>query len=155
MIAGIPNIGQSTPPSRLYSGVPQTLPTTEARLAGHNLTIALARTSAEKAKGLMFVESLQEDFGMLFVYQSPRVMGFWMKNTKIPLDLIFFSDNLEINGWIKGMQPGYGIPEQSLPQYVSDLPAQYALELKDGSIDRLKLKIGDRLEIALTLLYSD
>ncbi|EKD83119.1 MAG: hypothetical protein ACD_39C00873G0001, partial [uncultured bacterium] len=133
----------------------QILQTTEATLAGTSLKIWLARTYEEKAKGLMFFESMQKDEGMLFVYDSPRIMSFWMKNTRIPLDLVFFSDNLEINGWIKNMQPGYGLPERNLPSYVSELPAQYALELNAGSIDSLKLKLGDRLEIPLTLLYSD
>lgn len=138
-----------------YIGTPQTLPTAEAILAGNNLTLWLARTHPEKSYGLMFFDAITNDHGMLFVYDSPRIMSFWMKNTRIPLDLIFFSENLEINGWIKDMQPGYGLPERSLPGYVSDLPAQYALELNAGSIDRLKLKLGDRLEIPITLLYSD
>lgn len=133
----------------------QTVQAAEATLAGHRLTIWLARTYPEKAKGLMYVDSIAENQGMLFIYEAPQIMSFWMKNTRIPLDLVFFTKNLEINGWIKDMQPGYGLPERSLAHYVSELPAQYALELKAGSIERLALKHGDRLEIPLTLLYSD
>lgn len=133
----------------------QVLQTADARLAGNSLKIWLARTHQEKAKGLMYVDSMADDQGMLFVYESPQIMSFWMKNTKIPLDLVFFTENLEINGWIKCMQPGYGRPERALEHYVSELPAQYALELNAGSIERLALKHGDRLEIPLTLLYSD
>lgn len=133
----------------------QILQMTEARLAGQSLRIWLARTHEEKARGLMYYDSIEDDQGMLFVYESPQIMSFWMKNTRIPLDLVFFTENLEINGWIKDMQPGYGLPERSLAHYVSELPAQYALELKAGSIERLALKHGDRLEIPLTLLYSD
>jgi len=133
----------------------QILQTVDARLGGNPLKIWLARTHQEKAKGLMFVDSMVDDQGMLFVYESPQIMSFWMKNTKIPLDLVFFTENLEINGWIKCMQPGYGRPERALEHYVSELPAQYALELNAGSIERLALKHGDRLEIPLTLLYSD
>ena len=155
LVTGMPIVDQAAVPAESYSGTAQTLPSVETRLASHTLSIWLARTSEEKAKGLMFAESMQNDQGMLFIYQSPRIMAFWMKNTRIPLDLIFFSDDLEINGWIEGMQPGYGVPEQNLPHHVSELPAQYALELNAGSISRLKLKLGDRLEIPLTLLHSD
>jgi hypothetical protein len=133
----------------------QTVQATEAKLAGHSLEIWLARTSSEKSRGLMYFDAIEATQGMLFVYEAPQIMSFWMKNTKIPLDLVFFTENLEINGWIKNMQPGYGLPEQGLERYVSELPAQYALELNAGSIERLALKLGDRLEIPLTLLYSD
>lgn len=141
--------------SPVTANSPQTVTTSEANLSGQKLNIMLARTETEKAKGLMFFESLPENAGMLFVYNTPRVMSFWMKNTMIPLDLVFFSENLEITEWIEGMVPGYGKTDASLPRYVSKLPAQYALELNAGSIARLGLKKGDRLEIPLTLLYSD
>ncbi len=137
------------------ANAPQVLTTADSTLAGQRLRIMLARTNDEKAMGLMFFEQMPEDVGMLFVYNSPRVMSFWMKNTMIPLDLVFFSENLEITEWIEGMVPGYGKADASLPRYVSRLPAQYALELNAGSIAKMSLKQGDRLEIPLTLLYSD
>ncbi len=133
----------------------QVLPETAATLSGTSLNIMLARTYEEKALGLMYYPSLEENRGMLFVYSAPRSMSFWMKNTMIPLDLIFFSPDLEITEWIKNMQPGYGSPEVTLPRYKSTGPAQYALELNAGMIDKLGLKVGDRLDIPLTLLYSD
>lgn len=141
--------------SWLLKREPQKTSATDAVIAGQSLKIMLARTSDEKAKGLMFFERLGDNEGMIFVYNTPRVMSFWMKNTKIPLDLVFFSENLEITEWIEGMVPGYGKPDFMLPRYVSDMPAQYALELASGTVARLQLKKGDRLEIPLTLLYSD
>lgn len=134
---------------------PQKLFSTQAILAGHKIEVMLARSTDEKTRGLMFYTALADNQGMLFVYESPRVMSFWMKNTRIPLDLVFFSENLEITEWIEGMRPGYGEPEFSLPRYVANSPAQYALELSAGSVVRLGLKPGDRLEIPLTLLYSE
>ncbi|MDD3149038.1 MAG: DUF192 domain-containing protein [Candidatus Riflebacteria bacterium] len=150
----------STPgdPAQTSTGQPgkyQVLPETVASLAGHELRIMLARSFEEKALGLMYYERLAENLGMLFVYPAPRSMAFWMKNTMIPLDLIFLSENLEISEMIENMEPGYGLPEATLPRYVSTSPAQYALELNAGMIKKLDLKIGDRLEIPITLLYSD
>ncbi len=103
----------------------------------------------------MFYESLEPDQGMLFVYSTPRIMSFWMYNTKISLDLVFFSDQLRVTEYIESMEPGYGIPPEMLPRYVSQISAQYALELKAGSVKRLGIKSGDQLEIPLTMLYSD
>lgn len=155
LITGLLTACRSTAQADSPTASPQTLSVTETTLAGHKLNISLARTYEEKAKGLMYVENMPDNSGMLFVYETPQIMSFWMKNTKIPLDLVFFTENLEINGWIKDMQPGFGLPENNLPRYVSEQPAQYALELNAGSIERLKLKFGDRLEIPLMLLYSD
>lgn len=142
-------------PAGILSEEPQQLAAVGAELAGHSLEIMLARTFDEKTQGLMFYESLAEDRGMLFVYSEPRLMSFWMHNTKIELDLIFFSEQLTITEFIKSMQPGYGLPTSQLPRYVSKFPAQYALELKAGMIDKLGLKVGDRLEIPITMLYSE
>jgi uncharacterized membrane protein (UPF0127 family) len=141
--------------SGIHSGIPQQLEKVDASLAGHSLRIMLARTMDEKSQGLMFYDSLPENEGMLFVYPSPRLMSFWMYNTKIELDLVFLSDQLTITEFVRSMQPGYGLPATQLPRYVSTIPAQYALELKAGQIDQLGLKIGDQLDIPITMLYSE
>lgn len=144
-----------TTTQEVKQGKQQILPEAAGTLGGQQLNIMLARTYDEKALGLMFYESLAENQGMLFVYQTPRIMSFWMKNTMIPLDLVFFSENLQITEWIENMEPGFGMPESTLPRYTAKSPAQYALELKAGSVVRLGLKIGDMLDIPVTLLYSD
>ncbi len=138
-----------------YLPKPQKLPQVKARLAGQELTLMLARTYPQKVKGLMYFKSMPLDFGMLFVYSSNQYMSFWMKNTYIPLDLIFFDDELRIVEWIKGMEPGFGRDSNELPNYSSTKKAKYALELNENSIERFKLKIGDKLEIPLACLYSD
>jgi uncharacterized membrane protein (UPF0127 family) len=138
-----------------YLPKPQRLAQVQAKLGGAELTLMLARTYPEKAKGLMFVQSLPENHGMLFVYSAPEYMSFWMKNTYIPLDLIFFDERLQITEWIRGMRPDDNRDEESLPKYSSAQKAMYALELNQGSVDKLKLKIGDKLEIPLACLYSD
>lgn len=133
---------------------PQYLYSVKARLANAEFNIMLARTQYEKAKGLMFHQEIASDTGMLFVYDYSHIMSFWMKNTRIPLDLVFFSEDLKVTEYIKNMIPGYGKPERNLPHYTSKEPAMYALELKAGTIDNLGIKIGDTLAIPLTLLYS-
>lgn len=134
---------------------PQTLPQVVGELNGHRINIALARTVLQRTKGLMFAKSLDENKGMLFVYKAPKMMVFWMKNTKIPLDLVFFSPDLQITECIEGMVPGFGKKESELPRYSAKYPAQYALELPAGSIRKFELKPGDVLKIPLTFLYSE
>lgn len=134
---------------------PQKLPLVKAKLAGKELNLMLARTAFEKAKGLMFYKDLPSDWGMLFIYDYPHVMSFWMKNTIIPLDLIFFSNDLRVTELIKNMAPGKGKRDANLPHYSSKEPAVYALELNAGSIEKFGIKVGDKLEIPFMLLYSD
>ena len=135
------------------SGMAQQLPYHEARLASHPLRLMLARGTDEKTKGLMFFTTLEPDTGMLFVYPESQRMVFWMKNTLIPLDLVFFNDQLRVTEWIESMQPGGNQSDRLLPRYASRGSARYALELAAGSVQRLDIQTGQKLEIPLTLLF--
>lgn len=133
----------------------QQLPSSVCTLGSSKIKVLLARTPFQRAKGMMFAESLADNEGMLFIYNSPQKMVFWMKNTKIPLDIVFLSPSLQIIEWIEGMEPGYGKSEYKLPRYEAKQLAQYALELNSGAVKKMGLQLGDKLEIPLTLLYSE
>ncbi len=132
----------------------QELPWVDVRLGETPLRVMIARTEQEKRTGLMFRRRLAPDEGMLFVYDSPHQMTFWMKNTLLPLDLVFFGPDLTVTEFIEGMVPGVGRSDDELPRYTSTGPAQYALELASGSVRRLGITPGLSLEIPLTLLHS-
>lgn len=136
-------------------GQPQELPFAQATLAGRSVRLMLAKTSQQQMYGLMFRVELGADEGMLFCYDTPRQMSFWMKNTILPLDLIFFDADLRITEFIKGMKPGIGINDALLPRYTSAGLAQYGLEMASGTIDAWNLRSGDRLEIPLPLLGTE
>lgn len=138
-----------------YYYQPQVLPTVKATLANTELDIMLARTYLQKQQGFMFYEEIANNTGMLFVYNQDHLMHFWMKNTIVPLDLVFLSSELKVVEWIENMKPGFGKPENTLPHYSSTQPARYALELKAGMVKKLGIKIGDKLEIPLIMLYSE
>ena len=74
-----------------FSQEPQKLTSVNATLGNNPLKLMLARTNYERAKGLMFYEEIASSTGMLFVFNEPHKMSFWMMNTRIPLDLIFLS----------------------------------------------------------------
>ncbi|HOY68646.1 MAG TPA: DUF192 domain-containing protein [Candidatus Ozemobacteraceae bacterium] len=149
----------AVPSARAQSGItygtPQQLPLVSATLAGRAIRVMLVKTDEQRAYGLMFRKELACDEGMLFCYDAPFPMTFWMKNTILPLDLVFFDENLRLNGIIRGMKPGIGIADALLPRYSAERPAQYALEVASGAADAWGLRPGDRLEIPLPLLATD
>lgn len=136
-------------------GQPQELPYVQASLAGRPIRLMLAKTAQQQMYGLMFRTVLGDDEGMLFCYDAPRRMSFWMKNTILPLDLIFFDADLRIAEFIKGMKPGIGIGDALLPRYTSAGLVQYGLEMASGTVDAWSLRPGDRLEIPLPLLGTE
>lgn len=122
----------------------QTLPITAELVLGETVVgLEVARTPEEQAQGLMFRQELPPDRGMLFDFDSPRVARFWMKNTLIPLDMIFLRQ-----GEIKAVLPK--IPPCRLdpcPVYGPWEEVDQVLELGAGEAARLGLEPGARLQI--------
>lgn len=96
--------------------------------------VRLAETEEEKEKGLMGVKSLPKDEGMLFIYDKPQTLGFWMKNTEIPLDIIFIDEDYEVISIYKAQPNDETIVEEDNVQFV--------LEVNQNS----GIKEGDELE---------
>jgi uncharacterized protein len=113
---------------------------------GRVILLEVARTPEQQSIGLMNRKDLATDRGMLFVFSPPRPVSFWMKNTLIPLDMIFVS-----NGVVKhvGQQirPCAGDPCPSYgPEPSTDIDG--VIELRGGRAAELQLKVGDRLKIS-------
>lgn len=109
--------------------------------------VEIADTPKLQERGLMFRTNLPEDQGMLFIFNETAAYSFWMKNTKIPLDIIWLDENQEIVYIVKNMQP---CPENSQCPIVSPrATAAYVLELNAGTTDRLWLQNGDKMEIEI------
>ncbi|MBW2995533.1 DUF192 domain-containing protein [Candidatus Woesearchaeota archaeon] len=107
--------------------------------------VELAVTTEQRAKGLMHRTHLDEDKGMLFVFEKSDIYGFWMKNTLIPLDIIWIDENKTIVHINKDTQPCKQDPCLS---YRPEKEAKYVLELSAGAADRIGLKIGDKVSIS-------
>lgn len=104
------------------------------------LDIEIADTDYDVQTGLMYRNSMRENQGMLFVFPEMRERFFYMKNTRIPLDLIYIDNNKFIVSFQKNANP---LDESSLP---SEVPAQYVLEVNGGLAEKWLLEIGDRIE---------
>lgn len=109
---------------------------------GRPLILELAITPEEIGQGLMFRTSLPEDRGMLFLFKEERVPSFWMKDTLIPLDMVFLSAEGVIVDVIENAQPCKTDP---CPQYVANTPAMAVLEVAAGVAKSNGLESGVRL----------
>ena len=97
--------------------------------------VEVAQTDEEKTKGLQDKKELAEDEGMLFIYDEPQTVGFWMQDTDIPLDIIFIDEDFEVISVYKGQPHDETIAEED--------DVQFVLEVNQGS----GIKEGDELDI--------
>jgi uncharacterized membrane protein (UPF0127 family) len=100
-------------------------------------TVELALSPHQQQQGLMFRQQLAPDAGMLFVFPQPQPTAFWMKNTLIPLDMLFIAADGRIADIHERAVP---LSEASIP---SAVPVKAVLELNGGTVDRLGIKVGD------------
>ena len=113
-------------------------------LAGQRYTVEVADDDAERARGLMFRDELPAHRGMLFIHEREEPQAYWMKNTHIPLDILFFDDARRLVTQQRDVPPcSLG---DACPPYPSDEPARYVLELNAGEAARLKLEDGAELQ---------
>ena len=103
----------------------------EATIGSCVFYLEVAESSEERALGLMGREFLGEDRGMIFVFNRPQVLSFWMKNTLIPLDIAYVDEELMVVA-VQTMRPGHEAGSDSLPIYTSAAPSQYAIEINEG-----------------------
>lgn len=103
------------------------------------LDIEFAKTNYERETGLMYRKSMEDNQGMLFIFASSLPQSFYMKNTLIPLDIIYLDENKKIVSFQKNAQP---LNETGLP---SGVPAMYVLEVNAGLVDTWSLAIGDKI----------
>ena len=101
----------------------------------------IADNNKERTEGLMFREKLKENGGMLFVFEDEKYQTFWMKNTLIPLDMIFINKNFEIVD-IKNAQLCI---EEPCALYKSSKPAKYVLEVNGGFTAKNNVNIGNKI----------
>jgi len=113
---------------------------------GASITAELAVTDEERARGLMFRERINPDQGMLFVFAAEGVHSFWMKNTKIELDMLWLDRDRRVIHIEEDVPPCL---EDPCPSYGPGRPALYVLELKSGSARAHRLMISDRIEFIL------
>lgn len=114
-------------------------------LAGERYAVEVAITDEQRARGLMFRDRLEPGTGMFFIHEREEPQAYWMKNTRIPLDILYFSRDLRLVSQQRDVPPcrtGVGCPA-----YPSRAPALYVLELNAGEAARLQLHDGMELKV--------
>lgn len=124
--------------------------TIELRHDGGALRVEIARTAEERATGLSNRTSLGDDAGMLFVYERPRRPSFWMRQTLIPLDIVWIDEDKRVTQIHADVQPEPGVADGNLRRYVPDADVLYALELNAGKAARAGIDPGDTLQFDVT-----
>ena len=105
----------------------------------HSFVVELAQTGEQQQKGLMFRTELADNRGMLFPFREPHMASFWMRNTVIPLDIIFVRADGSIENIVENTTP------YSLDQVKSTAPVAAVLELRAGLTTELGIKPGDKV----------
>ena len=108
-----------------------------SNLTCNHFKVWLAVTRKQQMRGLMHVRDLPKNSGMLFIYPDNNTRAMWMKNTYIPLDMIFIDENGYVSSIQKNTEP------LSLETIRSKKPVKYVLELSSGMSDRIKLREND------------
>lgn len=104
-----------------------------------NFLVKVVRKNEDREQGLMWITNLPESYGMVFEFEKEQVIHMWMKNTKIPLDMIFIDQNNKIIKVVHNTKP------ESLEVISSEKPITKVLEINGGLAKKLGILVGDRV----------
>ena len=124
-------------------------PATQLVVINHlKFNMELALTPAQRTQGLSDRSSIAENGGMLFVFPKPENVRFVMRRCLVPIDIIFAKEDGTITAMYEMQVEPYDIDEDDLTLYPSHQPILYALEFKAGTLAKLGLKLGDKLNLS-------
>jgi uncharacterized protein len=118
--------------------------TARAKIAGSTINLEVTRTTAEQAQGLMFRPTLPEDRGMLFNFNPPQAISFWMKNVPVALDMVFIYQG-KVVAIAANVPPCKANPCAVYPE--TPVVIDRVIELRAGRTQELRLKLGDRITV--------
>ena len=136
LVAATQGVGQGNRPAFAHSDL------TIVKADGSKIAFAVevASTPAEQSYGLMFIHSLADNKGMIFPSQPPREVAFWMKNTLIPLDMLFIRPDHTIGRIVANAKP------EDLTPIPSQMPVIAVIEIKGGMASQKGLAVGDKIQ---------
>ena len=127
----------------------------EVRINGAIFEVEIASTTMEKARGLSFRASLGAGEGMLFLFDTPSIQSFWMKDMNFPIDMIWIGagkngdgkSGYEVLGFAQNAVPQLGVPLWNLTIYNSPDGTDKVLEVNAGTVAKDNIKVGDAVQI--------
>lgn len=121
---------------------------TKLKIKNKTYTLEIAKTTAQKSKGLSKRQDMCSSCGMIFVYTFEQILPFWMKDTYLSLDLIWLDQEGRIVHLEKTIPPESKNDQGDYRLYTPPIQAQYVIELLAGQIDHLHLKTGDLIDLS-------
>lgn len=115
-------------------------------IGGKRFSVEIADTQEKLALGLMFRDEMPEDHGMIFLFPNEAPRSFWMKNCRIPLDILYFDKDLKMVSAALNAPP---CRAERCPTFPSKYPAMYVLEINGGMAAKLGISVGDQLKLNL------
>lgn len=107
----------------------------------HRIDVEVANTPDSRERGLMWRSALAEDRGMLFIFPEEEIQSFWMRNTLIPLDMLFIDQHRRILGIVE-----HAVPHTRTPRGVGR-PTLYVLEVPGGWVERMGVRAGSLVQL--------
>lgn len=127
--------------------LPQPAKTGTLQIGNVSLTVEVADTNSKRSKGLGGRESLPQDQGMLFIFDRTDKFPFWMKGLSFPLDFVWIKDDTVADILENILQPEAGQSDSALPIYSSKVEVNKVLEVNAGTVQRLNIKVGDKIQL--------
>ncbi len=116
----------------------------EIRIGGEIVTSKIADTPEKRTNGLSNTKSLDQDSGLLFVFENEGIQGFWMKDMNYPIDIIWIGRDKRISGIERNISP------DTYPEvFTSPQPIKYVLEVNAGFSDKFDISLGERVDFDL------
>jgi len=109
---------------------------------GTEIIATIAESSEDRSKGLMYKKALDDNTGMLFIFEKEGFYSFWMKNVMFPLDILWFDEELDIIHITEDIPP---CNSETCEVYVSPNPSKYVLEVNSNFVRNHNINIGDRV----------
>ena len=138
-LAALPADALGRRPPNLFPDLPRAELQVITATATHRFQVWIAADDRSRARGLMHVRALPADHGMLFLFARPQIASFWMKDTFIPLDIIFIDQSGQVTDISRETTP------HSLQPIESTRPVAAVLELAAGTTDRIALETGNEI----------
>jgi uncharacterized membrane protein (UPF0127 family) len=146
----------------LFGCEPPAAPTTETVvLDGNTFHLEPADTDATRERGLMERTAIDDDGGMLFIFPDVAQRGFWMGHCLIDIDIIFLDSHGRVTATHRMKAQPPQRPDESdsayrarMPTYPSRMPAQFVIELSPGWLDRLSVRVDDKVSLDLPRLKA-
>lgn len=118
----------------------------EIRIGEKNYQLEIVKTSQELEKGLSKFETIKNNQGMLFIFETPGRWNIWMKDMKFNIDIIFLNEKKEVVTIFKNVKFETHQNVYEYRKYQPDFDSKYVIELKEGEIAENKIKLGDKIE---------